>query len=132
LANDLFDVGHVPSKVLLEDPLPDNLPVVPACTDCNRGFSLDEEYFACFLECVLVGIADLERLRPKVQRALRHSKKLAARIADSGHVDLSGQMVWTPEIPRVENVLLKLARGHALYELSTYQLETPHSIQYIP
>ena len=30
---------HVPSRVLLDDPLPDNLPVVDACRACNESFS---------------------------------------------------------------------------------------------
>jgi hypothetical protein len=46
---------HVPSKILLDDPLPAYLPVVKACSHCNGSFSLDEEYLACFLECVMAG-----------------------------------------------------------------------------
>lgn len=40
---------HVPSRVLLDSPLPENLPVVGACWACNNGFSKDEEYFVCLL-----------------------------------------------------------------------------------
>ena len=43
---------HVPSKILLDQPYPENLPVVPCCSKCNRSFSLDEEYVACLLECI--------------------------------------------------------------------------------
>ena len=46
---------HVPSKILLDEPYPENLPVVPACSKCNQGFSLDEEYLACLIECIIVG-----------------------------------------------------------------------------
>jgi len=126
-------VDHVPSKILLDDPLPDNLPVVPACTSCNGGFSRDEEYMACFLECVLTGTTELERLRrTKVQKALRHSPKLAKRIQASGRVDSGGTLVWDPDIQRVERVVLKLARGHALYELGSPYLEAPETVSYIP
>ena len=45
-------VDHVPSKVLLDEPYPENLPVVPCCRNCNDQFSLDEEYVAVLLECV--------------------------------------------------------------------------------
>lgn len=51
-------VDHVPSRVFLDDPLPENLPVVEACRECNGGFSLDEEYLACLLECVMTGTTD--------------------------------------------------------------------------
>ena len=37
---------HVPSKVLLRRPYPNNLPVVASCTTCNISFSADEEYLS--------------------------------------------------------------------------------------
>jgi hypothetical protein len=48
---------HVPSRVLLDEPYPPNLPVVPACRDCNEEASADEEYVACLVECTLAGSA---------------------------------------------------------------------------
>src|SRR5260221_10101484 len=35
---------HVPPKLVLEEPFPDNLITVPACAACNRGFQRDDEY----------------------------------------------------------------------------------------
>lgn len=62
---------HAPSKVFLDEPYPANLPVLPSCAECNEGFSLDEEYTACFLECVLCGSTIPELLRrKKVKRIL--------------------------------------------------------------
>lgn len=46
---------HVPSKVLLDEPYPPELPVVGACEKCSSSFSLDEQYLACFLDCVIHG-----------------------------------------------------------------------------
>lgn len=71
---------HVPSKILLDDPLPRDLPVVKACSPCNSGFSLDEEYLACFVECVIAGSVNLELLsRQKIRSIL--SRKRIWRIA---------------------------------------------------
>lgn len=43
------DTGyHSPSKVALDAPYPENLPVVEACVGCNPSFSLDKQYLACF------------------------------------------------------------------------------------
>ncbi len=56
---------HIPSKVLLDEPYPGNLMVCPSCSDCNNSFSLDEEYFACLLECVIAGEAEPPKLRRK-------------------------------------------------------------------
>ena len=35
---------HVPSKAFLDKPYPENIPVVPCCSECNNKFSKDEEY----------------------------------------------------------------------------------------
>lgn len=35
---------HVPPKLWLEEPYPDNLVTVPACWDCNKKFQKDDEY----------------------------------------------------------------------------------------
>lgn len=58
---------HVPPKVLLDRPFPDNLPVVEACYECNNKFSKDEEYLACLLDCVVSGTTHSESVqRPQV------------------------------------------------------------------
>jgi hypothetical protein len=88
---------HVPSRVLLDDPLPGNLPVVDACTACNNSFSSDEEYVACLLECVLAGTVDPVALpREKIRSALMHSPDLANRIRSSQRVDGAGAVTWMP------------------------------------
>jgi hypothetical protein len=62
---------HVPSRIFLDEPYPENLPIVAACRRCNAGFSLDEEYLACLLECVLAGTTEPERTsRTKIRRIL--------------------------------------------------------------
>ena len=44
---------HVPSKCLLDQPYPANLPVVGCCDSCNQNFSQDEQYIAGRIESVL-------------------------------------------------------------------------------
>jgi hypothetical protein len=43
-----------------------------------------------------------------------------------------GQLLWTPDRQRVENVVLKLARGHHLYELASPQHEQPQMGSFVP
>ncbi len=117
---------HVPSKILLDDPLPENLPVVESCAQCNQGASSEEEYLACFLESVLVGSSSPAKVwRPKVRAALNHNSKLAERIQASARIGEDGSCVWIPESKRIRNVILKLAQGHTAYELSLAQTEEP-------
>ena len=65
---------HVPSKVLLDKPFPENLPIVPACKKCNEDLSLDEEYFSCLIECILCGTTEIDKLkREKIKKILSES-----------------------------------------------------------
>lgn len=124
---------HVPSKVLLDDPLPPNLPIVESCAKCNQGFSLDEEYLACFLECVIVGSTDLTQIRRmKIRRALEHNPKLAKQIQAASTIGDDGIRRWTPEAGRIQNVVMKLARGHVAYELCRVEVDEPPDITCIP
>ena len=112
---------HAPSKCLLHKPYPENLPVVKTCIACNNSFSKDEEYVSVFLQCVLIGSTNPDDHRDcKVRKALRRSNKFRERIERSRSENESGKertIVWTPELVRVNNVILKNARGHAFYEL---------------
>lgn len=123
---------HVPSRTLLDEPFPENLPVVDACAACNSGMSFDEQYLYCFLECVMCGTTDPAGIqRANVRRTLARSPALMSRIASSQRTDESGDLVWQPETERVRKVLAKLARGHAAYELYP-QFEDPTEVVFTP
>ena len=72
---------HVPSKALLREPYPANLPTVKICRDCNSGFSADEEYMAAFLGVVLTGSTDLGRQSsPVANRIIAGNRRLRSQI----------------------------------------------------
>lgn len=128
---------HVPSKGLLRKPRPANLPVVRICTDCNHGFSADEEYLFLFLNCVLAGSTDPETQEdPKVRRALRRHNKLRARIERSKteYRTIGGETryIWTPETERINRVVVKNARGHVFYEYGEPMLTEPDQVWTMP
>lgn len=128
---------HVPSKVLLRRPYPENLPVVAICTTCNNGFSEDEEYLSLFLHCVRAGSTEPDRhLDQKVARALRRHEKLRARIerskTDCSTIGGETCWVWKPETERVERVVVKNARGHAFYEYGEPMLIEPEHVWTLP
>ena len=123
---------HVPSKVLLDEPYPPQLPSVDACVNCNTGFSLDEQYLSCFLECVICGTVEPSMLqRPNVKRILGGTPALQRRIGASRRTDEAGNLSWQPETDRVRKVMMKLARGHAAYELYP-KLEEPDEVVLVP
>jgi len=107
---------HVPPKALLDEPYPENLPVVSSCRSCNEGASLDEEYVSCLLEIVACRSAlleDLERLR--IATKLKDKPFLAKRLVDD--IDTAGgALTVTVKSPRVNRVIGKIARGLWGYE----------------
>jgi len=118
---------HIPSKILLDEPYPENLPVVPCCTQCNNDFSSDEEYFACLIECALHGTTDIQKLkRKKIKKVLSQKKSLQQRITNA-MITIDGNTYFKIEESRVKNVILKYAKGHAKYENSESQWEAPVS-----
>ena len=123
---------HCPSRILLDEPYPEQLPVVPACSDCNAGFSADEQYLACLISCVLAGSTEpSEMARSKISRILSETPLLRSRIEQS-RVESQDAVHFNPEYNRVENVIIKLAKGHAVYELHEPHPEPPDSISIIP
>ena len=123
---------HVPSKVLLDEPYPDNMIVCPSCLKCNNELSDDETYLACLLECVIAGEATPSKLhRPKISKALEHSKTLLERL-EKAQTDSDAGNAWSVEYDRVKAVLLKLARGHAAYEHNQPQLQEPDYLDFRP
>jgi hypothetical protein len=123
---------HIPSKVLLDEPFPASLAASPSCLECNNSLSADEEYLACVLECVIAGDVNPKGIeRSKIAHILARSPKLQERIRQ-GRQEGDGQTVWNIDQERVRRVLLKLARGHAAYELSEPQTDEPEFFWWKP
>lgn len=125
---------HVPSRILLDEPFPENLPLVGCCQKCNNSFSKDEEYFASAIECIIHSTSNPELLsREKIKKVLRHNSKLRQRIESSFikedpmlFEDIEQKLYFRIESDRFENVLIKLAKGHVKFEHSTPMFENPH------
>jgi hypothetical protein len=123
---------HAPSRVFLDEPYPENLPVVPACHACNQSFSLDEEYLACLVECARTGSVEQARAaRPKIAKTLNGKALLETRLVSARH-ETADQIFWTPEDERVRNVIVKLARGHVAYEQNEPRLGLPAKVSVVP
>lgn len=123
---------HAPSRVFLDEPYPDNLPVLPSCLACNTSFSLDEEYLACLIECARTGsVGDARAARPKIDRTLQRKASLESRLA-AARVETADGIIWTPDEKRVRNVIVKLARGHVAFEQNEPRLDEPISVAIRP
>lgn len=121
---------HIPSKCILDKPYPENLPVVGCCYECNQSFSSDEQYFVCFLECLLCGSTNPENIRRQsISNILSKSSGLRKRIENS-IIEVDGKIAFTPEFERIDNVMLKLAQGHAAFEFSLMLRDKPSQFWY--
>lgn len=107
---------HIPSKVFLSKPYPDDLPVLPACKKCNNGFSDDELYTEIYIDSIkyLSGFSN-KILNENEQHIFCNSAFPDAQTDLSSYYDI-GKI---PTRERIERIITKLAIGHAVYELST-------------
>lgn len=123
---------HVPPRVLLDKPYPTYLHQVRACRECNVGLSLDEEYVACLVDCARTGSVSVDGPhRERIKDIFRRKPALLARLAQAQR-HVNGQVVIEAEVDRVRNVVLKLGRGHAAYELNEPKREAPESVSFFP
>ena len=128
---------HIPTKALLNPPYPENLMDVLMCLECNSGFSKDEEYFAAFLASVVCGSIEPDPQQfPTASRILAHNARLRNRIngarREQGTAWNDAEVMWEPELERMERVIVKNARGHILFELGQATTPTPTYVHITP
>lgn len=124
---------HSPSLVFLDEPYPDNLPVLTACASCNHGLSLDEQYVACLIECAVVGNCDADSMRrDKIARILQKHARLQAFLRDARTATGEREFAFRVDDARVRRVVLKLARGHVAFEAGIPHPEKPAAVAYEP
>lgn len=105
---------HIPSKVFLVKPYPDNLAIVPACFGCNNSFSYDELFLSILIEKLKYKYYGSQFAYTEETLArLNNNKKLEGEIEKA----ISRNNINELE-ERIKRVLFKLAIGHAVYETS--------------
>lgn len=128
---------HVPSRCLLKKPYPKDLITMEACRTCNAGFSKDEQYLFAVLEAAQAGSTDpAMQGSPEAARVFRQNPGLRLRIEQSRRElqTLFGTTETTifPELDRVNRVVVKHARYHALYELDQALSHDPDYVITLP
>jgi hypothetical protein len=128
---------HVPTKSLLDRPLPANVHVLETCVDCNSGFSADEEYFVAFLGSAMSGSTSPEaQVFESARKVLTGNARLQREIelAKVEAVDSDGvrRLKWNPELERIRRVVVKNARGHVFHELGRPMHDEPDEVMVVP
>ena len=105
---------HVPPKLLLDRPFPQNLQTVPSCRACNNDASLDEQYLLVLLGHVSSSPSIQAKLAPGglIDRTLSRSPALEERLLQALDVDdETGNPIIRPEMHRVSRIVQKVATG---------------------
>jgi hypothetical protein len=128
---------HVPSKALLDRPLPANVHVIATCVQCNNGFSSDEEYFAAFLGAAMSGSTNpeaqvFETARKVLARNAKLQREIEATRTEGVDSDGNPRLTWLPDLDRIRRVVVKNARVHAFHELGQPMLEEPDDVLIAP
>ena len=119
---------HVPSKVFLDDPLPNDVyAIAPACVKCNTGYSLDELYVASLVNMVFCALNTGAPIREKIKSSFEHDRKFETTMYDSvsqtnGNICIE----YSPE--RMERILTKLALGHFASKLDVVYDRNKHDL----
>lgn len=106
---------HIPSKAFLVEPYPEDLATLPACFECNNGFSKDEEYVSCFLDVLKASVYQGYTQRSDTVQRLERNKKLKELLDEQIKIE-DGQVHYNIDENRLSRILIKLAKGHAGFE----------------
>ena len=102
---------HVPPKNLLKQQFRPNLRTVPACGQCNRSFSKDEEYFRRALVMFFAHTQEGDDfLAGPVGRSLKRSPMIEHSVWDSLGVE-NGRPHVELDVDAIRRVAEKIVRG---------------------
>lgn len=120
---------HTPSKVFLVEPFPENLPTIPACFKCNNGYSDDEKYVSCFLDVLKSYIYEDYSYNSKTIERLEKDTALK-NLLDEQIKSADGKIYIKVDKKRLVNILIKLAKGHAGFEMDKVNFDEPQNLWY--
>lgn len=123
-------VDHIPPKLLLAEPYPENLVTVPSCLNCNSSFQKDDEYtrFMTSVELKSASHPPVQNNMPAILRSLQRpeSQKFASYLmGQSQHSVVLGAdgmpmgLYFEPESDRMNATGKHIVRG--LYFVETGQ-----------
>lgn len=112
---------HVPSKVFLLEPFPNNLSTIPSCAKCNNDFSENEVYVSSHIN-VLRSLIEKVCIDNKFKKILEHDNKLKRLLENQIRED-SNEIYFSFDIEKFKNIIEKLALGHLAYEFDCIELD---------
>lgn len=112
---------HCPSKAFLNKPYPTDLPTVPACKQCNNGFSADERYTSAYINYLYEyyenGNIDIFSSGTETRRENVDARRAVEKFVQTPCGDEKLMRIFT-----------KLAVCHAAYEISAGYYSQDHTV----
>lgn len=107
---------HLPSRIFLDTPYPEEYSIVPACIKCNRSFSTDEVYVSCFIDKFRNVLSNYRiPLREKTVSSINYDNELAITLNEQIQIKREEVFIkYKPE--QFSKILIKLAKGHLCQE----------------
>lgn len=103
---------HLPSRIFLDTPYPEEYSIVPACEKCNGSFSSDEVYVSSFIDKLRSALSNNAfPLREKTISAINHDKELAKILNEQIRTE-NGKILVNYVTESFLKILIKLAKGH--------------------
>ncbi|MFC9540758.1 hypothetical protein ACFTQ7_12830 [Lysinibacillus sp. NPDC056959] len=104
---------HVPSKVFLQKPFPDDLPTLPACYECNNAFSKKELLVSLLIQIMKKELLNNYEFPESTNGRIEKNEGLLMKVKN---------IIATGDTSKLDSdirsVLVKLARGHSVWDLS--------------
>jgi hypothetical protein len=135
-----ISADHVPPKNLFPKPYPADMWTVPACDDCNQGFSKDDDYFRVWLTIAegAKGQFERDKLIPTVVRGLHREEArrylqslydnsfILPRFSPSG-LYLGQQPAISFEGARIGRTASRIVKG-LFFRIKGYRLPDDHTV----
>lgn len=112
---------HIPSKAFLKKPFPENLYTVPACKKCNNSFSQDELYTRIVIDTLQSTSIHNSLCVCDNGASAKHPQITESVFKEVSCFKIKSEDAISPfhfRSDRIKRIVEKLARGHAVYELS--------------
>lgn len=116
---------HIPGKIFLEKPYPDNLLLVPECKKCNNSFSDDELYMWFVIQILKKKYyKSIYNMSEIGEKRFRNNSSIITKVnkdLDTFCINNSlnqKDYIYNFKSKRIERILQKLGVGHSVFELS--------------
>lgn len=108
---------HIPLKSFIRKPYPDNLLTVPACHECNNGYSKDEERFRLFIGGLCCHSPEADELFDgPISRSMDRNPRLKNEMFGALGVG-DGRVYFEYDPWSINRVAVKIARGLEFVEV---------------